>query len=131
MNPEYTLRSRWRFAAGVAILVVAAVALQERPLSAVPGVGNEPEYVVGTVRAVDTENRTLEIITGEGHAVRLEQIGVAMDCEFQVPGAAPQLASIKRGVCVRIAYTEARAEATFRKLAMSVEVVLFDGGGVR
>lgn len=65
--------------------------------------------MTGTVRAVDTKARTLDVITGVGHAVRLVRMRVAPACKIEVAGAAAPLGSVKPGHVVRIEYLAAPA----------------------
>jgi hypothetical protein len=93
-----------------------------------------PDSVIGTVRNVDTATRTLEVMTGVGHAVRVMRIEVAPDCDIRMPGAEPGLESLRRGACVRIEYTVAPSltAAPARWVAVAIEALRFDErGGAR
>jgi len=70
-----------------------------------------PMHMIGTVRAVDTKTRMIELITGVGHAVRIMRLQVAEDCEITVPWAAKHLSSFIPGTHARIEYIAAPAEA--------------------
>jgi hypothetical protein len=86
------------------------------------------EEVSGTVHRVDVESRTLELLTGVGHALRLVTMKVAADCDIHVEGASASLGNLKRAQIVRVRYTGAGGE----RLARAIETVARDArGGAR
>ena len=60
--------------------------------------------MAGTVQAVDTRGRTLDVVTSVGQSVRVVRMQVASDCKIDVPGSSPELASVIPGAFVRIEY---------------------------
>jgi len=62
--------------------------------------------VTGTVRTVDLTARTLEVITGVGHALRLVQMQVSPEGRISVEGATGQLGDLRRGDVIRVEYRE-------------------------
>lgn len=60
--------------------------------------------LTATVGAVDTEERTLKVITGVGHALRFVWLHVDPACRIIVTGAVGRLGDLKRGDIVRIRY---------------------------
>jgi hypothetical protein len=70
-----------------------------------------PMHMIGTVRAVDTKTRMIEVITGVGLAVRIMRFQAAEDCRITVPWAAEHLSSFISGTHARIEYVAAPAGA--------------------
>jgi len=68
-------------------------------------------HVIGTVRAVETKTRMIEVITGVGYAVRILRLQVAEDCRIMVPGGSAQLSSFTPGTHARVEYVAAPAAA--------------------
>ncbi len=64
----------------------------------------ETPSMTATVGAVDTKARTLEMITGVGHALRLVRMQVEPTCHILVAGAPSQLGDLKRGNIILIQY---------------------------
>lgn len=62
------------------------------------------ESMTVTVYMVDTNARTLDVITGIGHALRLLKVQVDPQCEIRVAGAGAHLGDLKAGHIVRIQY---------------------------
>lgn len=60
--------------------------------------------VTATVGAVDTEERTLKLITGVGHALRTVWIHVPPVSRITIAGATGRLGDLKRGDVVRVRY---------------------------
>jgi hypothetical protein len=110
-------------------LLLTGIAFEASPQSASTATRERPEYITGTVRAVDAEARTFEILTGVGHVVRLVRMQVAPDCEFRVPGAAPRLTSITQGACVRVASVTAPTVAPSERVAVAIEVLAIEERG--
>ncbi len=94
------------FAAATAMMCLlvgaSSAALPPSQTSQAPSV--EAPSLTATVGAVDTKTRTLEMITGVGHALRLVRMQVEPTCHITVAGTAGQLADLKRGNIVRIQY---------------------------
>jgi hypothetical protein len=63
--------------------------------------------VTGTVKVVDPKVRTLEVIAGVGHALRLMRMQVSPECQIRVGGSAGRLEDLRRGDVVRVEYREA------------------------
>jgi len=73
-------------------------------LSYSQGASAAANSLTATVAMVDTKARSLEIITGVGHAVAPLQLEVPQTCRITVGGATRQLGDLKRGDIVRIQY---------------------------
>lgn len=58
----------------------------------------------GTVTAVDTEARRIDVLTGVGHALSLVLFHVADDCRIVVGRAEVPLGDVKRGAVVEVYY---------------------------
>jgi hypothetical protein len=83
------------------------------------------DTVSGTIHDVDATAHTLELLTGTGHALRLETMKVAADCEIHADGASASLADLERGQIVRIRYTGADDE----RLAHAIETIAEEAPG--
>jgi hypothetical protein len=123
MKHELATRGLRGALAFTVLLLHAGFAAEVTAQSASSATRERPDYIVGTVRAVDTEARTLEVIAGAGYALRVVRLEVASDCEFRVPGAAPQLASVTRGAFVRVACVAASALARTGAVAVVIEAI--------
>ena len=102
--------------------------------SAALAAGRAPRFLNCTVRAVDAKTKTLEVITGVGHALRLYTMEVAPACEIEVAGATADLASLNPGTVVRIQYMSlpAEPERPAQRMAMAIETLPSeDHGGAR
>jgi hypothetical protein len=73
----------------------------------------ELERMIGTVKAVDPEARTVWVITGTGHSLRMMAFHAGSHCRIAVAGAEAQLGDVRRGqiVVVRHRKTVERYEA--------------------
>lgn len=60
--------------------------------------------VTATVGGVDTEERTLKLITGVGHALRTVWIRVPPASRVTIAGRTGRLADLRRGDVVRVGY---------------------------
>jgi hypothetical protein len=74
---------------------------------------------------VDTKARTLEVMTGVGHALRLERMKVDPACEISHAGKKAALRDLKRGQVIRIQYRTTPEG----KMAQAIETVEIPGGG--
>jgi len=84
--------------------------------------------VTGTVRAVDTKSRTIEIVTGVGYATRALRLQIAEDGTIVVPrAAAAQLSSLVPGMVARIEYV-ATPSARTHGVAVKIEALDVEGG---
>lgn len=62
----------------------------------------------GTIKAIDVEERTVDVIAGVGHALRLVRMPVSPDCYVGVAGAAARrFDDLRRGDVIRVDYREA------------------------
>lgn len=68
------------------------------------GAQTTSESFTATVRALDAEAYTLDVITGVGHAFRLLRVQVSPTCQVRVAGAAAKLGDLKVGAICRIQY---------------------------
>lgn len=75
----------------------AALPPSQAPSAETPG-------LTATVGAIDTKARTLEMITGVGHALRLVRMQVEPTCHILVAGRPSQLGDLKRGYIILIQY---------------------------
>jgi hypothetical protein len=86
-----------------------------------------PMSMIGTIRAVDTKTRVIEVMAGVGHAVRILRMQAAEDCRITVPWAAEHLSSFIPGTYARIEYTAAPAEgAGLYGVVVSIEALDID-----
>ena len=77
------------------------------------------ESRTATVRAVDVKARTLAVLTGVGHAVRLLRIPLSPECQIKVAGTAAELKDLKPGDIVRMTYRKSED----RSVAVRIETV--------
>lgn len=93
------------------------------PAGPVPAV---PDTLVGTVRAVDYETETVEVLTGVGMAVWVERVRVYPGVPVTIQGRPRPLTDLRRGQIVRVVY-RVTVEG---KVAASLEVLpRRDAGG--
>lgn len=107
-----------RYVAPVLAIFLAAAApdaLRAAPASAVA----RQDTLVGTVRAVDYDTQTVEVLTGVGMAVRVEHVLVYPDVPVSIEGRRVPLADLRRGQIVRVVYRE----TVEGKVAASLDVV--------
>ena len=118
------------FAALVPLLAVVAVVLvgAAGDAAALPAEGSSVESVTGTIRSVDADTSSLEIVTGVGHALRLLSMAVDPACDIEVEGARSSLRGLKAGQVVRIRYQKADGRKVARTIVTPPQS---DGGGVR
>ncbi len=112
-------------------ITIPAIAL---PSPSPPAAREAQGFMVGTVRAIDTKARTLEVVTGVGHAVRLMRMQVSRDCVIKDARKAAQLGNIRRGRIVRVQYMVAAQvrEGRVQRTALSIEGLPTEGtGGAR
>ena len=84
------------------------------------------DTLLGTVRAVDYDTQTVEVLTGVGLALRVERVLVQPDVPVSIEGREVPLADLRRGQIVRVVYRE----TVEGKVAASLEVVARpDAGG--
>ncbi|HEU4365229.1 MAG TPA: hypothetical protein VFT13_07160 [Candidatus Krumholzibacteria bacterium] len=129
MSHEPTTRGFRGAFALMAFVLLAGTASDTSSQSTLNATRDRPDTMTGTVRTVDVESQTLEIVTGVGHAVRLVRMQVAPDCTFTIPGAASRLASITQGTCVRVEYVAAERGAPILRVAVAIEAVETGEGG--
>ncbi len=111
--------SAFAAATGVICFFVGASRAAQPPSQTSQAPSAEAQSLTATVGAVDTKARTLEMITGVGHALWVVRMQVEPTCHITVAGTAGQLGDLKRGNIVRIQYRKA-AE---RNLAEYIETV--------
>ena len=84
------------------------------------------DTLVGTVRVVNYDTNTVEVLTGVGFAIRVEHVRVEPDVPVSVEGREAPLADLRSGQIVRIVYTQ----TPDGKVAASLEVIARpDAGG--
>ena len=91
-------------ATGMMCLLVGASSAAVRPSQSSQAPSAETPSLKATVGAVDTKARTLEMITGVGHALRLVRMQVEPTCHILVARAPAQLGDLKRGNIILIQY---------------------------
>ena len=94
------------FIIGVLCVLFSASSGMGSPPQSSQGAQATPEGLTATVHARDTKARTLDVITGVGHALRLMRVQVRPECQITVAGAAAQLRDLKAGKIVRIRYRQ-------------------------
>jgi hypothetical protein len=83
------------------------------------------ELLVATVRSVDLETTTLDLITGCGHCLHTVRLTVTPETQIRVEGkrAAIALSHLKPGVIVRAQFLKGRD----KNLATTIEVKAEEG----
>lgn len=76
------------------------------------------QTVTATVRSVDESARTVDLLTGVGHALRVVRVSAAENCQIRVKAAAAGLRDIKPGVICRVQFRKIAA----RNVAERIEV---------
>jgi hypothetical protein len=89
-------------------------------------------FMAGTVQAVDAPGRTLDVVASMGHSMRVVRMQVARDCEIDVPGSSPELASVRPGTFVRIEYVAppAFARAPVGGIAVTIRAFAIDAASM-
>jgi hypothetical protein len=85
-------------AASVAALWCTALAAQ----SAAPRAAAQPERLAGTVIASDVRGRTVDLLTGVGHALRVRRLHLPAGVTITYRGAPSTFSALTRGCIVRI-----------------------------
>jgi len=62
------------------------------------------QTVTATVRSVDESARTVDLLTGVGHALRIVRVSVAEDCQIRVKAAVGGLRDVKPGHICRVQF---------------------------
>ena len=101
-------------------LILGILLLQPSPVSS-EGAG---ETLVATVRSYDPDARTIDLLTGCGHALRVVKISLGSDAKLAQKGRTVQLYELKPGTIVRVQFQ--RSKDLY--LAQSVEVEALGGG---
>lgn len=111
-------RRQWLASLAMALAVVAY--LEGSPsLAADPKGAAEMRPVTGTVRAVDLEHRTLDLVTGVGYALRIERIEIPAGVTVKSAGKGAPLSSVTEGCIVRLGCHHAAA----RVVASTLELI--------
>lgn len=79
----------------------------------------DPDTLVGTVRSVNYNTQTVEVLIGFGAAVSVEPVRVEPTVPVTIGGERRPLAELRRGQVIRVVYRETAAG----KVAASLEVV--------
>lgn len=87
----------------------------QRPPAGTPG---EARTITATVRSVDESARTVDLLTGVGHALRMVRVSVPEDCQIRVKAAVAGLRDVKPGHICRVQF---RRTGT-RNVAERIEV---------
>lgn len=93
-----------------------------RPASSPTGV---PKTCTATLCAVNAGARTVDVITGIGHALRIVRFQTGEACLIKVGGAVAAMGDLKIGVIVRIHYRSTAGQ----ELAESIETLSPKGQG--
>ena len=101
------------------VLLVAVFSVAPSPVHTSQAQSVAVNSLTATITAVDTESRSLDVITGVGHALRSIRIHLDPTCRIMVAGAAGQLRDLERGDVVRIEYRK----ATQGNMASTIEAV--------
>jgi len=102
--------ARWQLLASLVMVLAAAASPEGSPsLAAEPKGAAEMRPVTGTVRAVDVEHRTLELVTGVGYALRIERIEIPAAVTVKGAGKGATLTSVTDGCIVRVGCHHAAA----------------------
>jgi len=100
--------------------ILGILLLQAAPVSS----ESASETLVATVCSCDPDARTIDLLTGCGHALRMVKISVGTEAKLAQKGKAVRLSEIKPGTIVRVQFR--RSEDL--NLAHSVEVEAPGGG---
>jgi hypothetical protein len=95
----------------------AAATPSPTPISAAATPGGI-RTVTATVRSVDESARTVDLLTGVGHALRMVRVSVPEDCQIRVKAAVAGLRDVKPGHICRVQF---RRTGT-RNVAERIEV---------
>ena len=104
---------------GVLSMPVSPCSATGAPAQTSQGAQATPEVLTVTVRALDTNARTLDVTTGVGHSLRLKKVQVGPTCQIRSSGAPAQLGDLKASKIVRIQYRKTPAGM----LAEQIEII--------
>lgn len=107
-----------------AMLLAASLAAAPRAAPDSPAPAGEVSTLTAAVRSHDPETRTLEMITGVGHALRAVRVSLAPECRIMKEGAAAAAADLKPGAIVRVRSSRAAEPG----VALEIEILNNDGG---
>ncbi len=95
-----------RLALPALVLALAGVALcaDARSALSIELSTPAPDELVGTVRAVDPDAGWVEVLTGVGHAIRLDRIRVYPSILVDIDGVMSWLDALEPGRIVRVVY---------------------------
>ena len=87
---------------------------------------SESLSMTATCRAVDSQARTLDVVTGVGMALRLVRFRMSPECRIKAAAGVPvEAGNLKPGEIIRIRYQE----KPDHKLAESIEALPAEAGG--
>jgi hypothetical protein len=102
--------ARRQWLASLTMALAVAAYLEGSPSLAVePKGAAEMRPVTGTVRAVDLEHRTLDLVTGVGYALRIERVEIPAGVTVKGAGKGATLSSVTDGCIVRVGCHHATA----------------------
>ena len=113
----------------LASLAVLVVCFGTRPTSSTTPPNTtatrESRELSGTIRAVDARARTIDVITGVGHSLRIYRMQLAPATDVRARQATLPLERLKPGTIVRVKYqlTRALPTAPARLDAIGIEVL--------
>lgn len=96
--------ARWGASAAAFLVYLVAAGAASSPSHSLQNPPAPADSLTATVAAVDTQARTLEVITGVGHALAAVRLEIPPACRIMVGGARRQLADLRPGDIVRIQY---------------------------
>jgi hypothetical protein len=107
-------RAAHRATIGLAALLAIAV-----NAATVTGTASEAELkqTIGTVTAVEPDARTISVVTGSGHALRLMVFHTDASCRIEVDGVVAPLTGLRRGQIVAVRYRSGEAPYTAESIA--------------
>jgi hypothetical protein len=108
-------------------VITALLAGVAEPTASAQATGTAADRLTATVRNVAADTRTLELITGVGHALRIVSMKVDPACNIKVEGASATLRDLKAGQIVHIRYRKADGQ----NVAQMIETppAAAEGGG--
>jgi hypothetical protein len=80
--------------------------------------GSEAATITATVRSVNAEARTLEVVTGVGYALAVVKLSYEAGAEARTAAGTAPLAQLKPGDLVRIEYTRGAGVNTAKTIAV-------------
>jgi len=102
-----------------AVAVIGVLGFLDQGLAQPASPASDKVTLTATVRSIDAQARTLDLVTGVGYALRVVRITFADRAEMKTPSGTAAPAQLKPGDRVRVEYTTAGTVNT----ATTIEVL--------